>query len=332
MVRSGGITLVAAFLNPELGFLYQSIIRWDTGGTQVSRVLPEQLDPGLLPEADQSLSLTTDTLAVRFKDLDLPRKAIAIQRELIGLHFDFPSYREDAPTKQLGKILVSVQETIDALGQGFGGNATMRGVIPPEILARTETRLIQAAGGSFALEISAAQALDLFGGSLITDALGELVSLLEIGNDVERLREKLIAVKPRAASKYRVFLASLIGAETPLRLEWASPDPTRNKSLEFSLATAAGALHTAEQVTSEVGERRTGVGYFVGVELPRHSFTAILSDDENVYRGRIDEAAMPAAEHITLNLNYRITIRETIEVTSSGEEKLKYSLEAIADL
>jgi hypothetical protein len=331
MIRSGGLGLSRAFLEPELGFVYQCTLHIDTGLTDLEVLLPDRLNYDLLPDKDEFLHIPTDTLTDRFDD-GFARKAVAYKRELIGLHFHFPGYREEAPTKQLGKIMVSIQETLDALGQGIGGNATMRGVIAPDILAQTETRLIQAAGGSFALEISAAQAVDLFGSSLITEALSEFVDLLEIGNEVEKLREKLFAIKPRAASKYKVFLASLLNADSPLHLEWASPEPARNRSVDLSLVTAAGALQTAEQVTSEIGETRTGIGLFVGVELPRRAFTAVLDGDENIYRGRIADTAMPEAEHVTLNLRYRITIRETIEVTTSGEEKPKYQLEAISAL
>jgi len=331
-VRSGGIGLDRVFVEPELGFLYQCVIQIADGASEVEPILPESLAAELLPDPDEYLRLQTETLPDRFEKLDLPRKAVAVRRELIGMHFTFPGYREEAPTKQLGRILVSVQETLDALGQGVGGGATLRGAIAPDILAQTETRLVQAAGGSFAIEISAAREVNLFGDSLITDALAELVELLEIGNEVERLRDKLFAIKPRAASKYKLFLTSLLAADTPLRFDWSSPDPNRNKSVEFSLITAAGALQTAEQVTSEVGERKTGIGYFVGVELPRRTFTLVLRDDDNVYRGKIDEEAMPAAEHVTLNMSYRITIRETIEVTTSGEEKPRYWLETINTL
>jgi hypothetical protein len=205
----------------------------------------------------------------------------------------------------------------------------MRGVIAPEILANTETRLVHAAGGSFAVEISAAKAVNLFGASLIGDVVAEVVEILNIGNDVERLREKLFAIKPRAASKYRIFLISLLSAESPLTLDWASPDSTRNQSISFDLDTAAGALKTVEQVTSELGETRTAVGHFVGVELPRRTFTAVLVGSDDSFKGRISDAAMPMADHITLNQSYRITIRETLEVSASGEERSKYELEKI---
>jgi hypothetical protein len=330
MIRSGGISLLTAITDPELGYLFRCVVHFADEITDIEVILPAQVERDLLPDSDEFIKLPTETLPERLTELDLPRKAISVRREIVSLHFNFPGTREEAPTKQLGKSLVSFQEVLDALGQNLSGNPTMRGAIAPEILANTETRLIQAAGGSFAIEISAAREVNLFDESLITDTLAEFVELLGIGNDVERLRDKLIAIKPRAASKYRVFLTSILASQSPLTLEWASPDPNRNRTVNLDLPTAAGALMTAEQVTSEIGETRTGIGYFVGVELPRKSFTAVLLGDEDPYRGKIADTAMPEAIHITLNQNYQITIRETLEVSASGEEKPKYELEKIA--
>ena len=66
---------------------------------------------------------------------------------------------------------------------------------------------------------------------------------------------------------------------------------------------------------------------FVGVELPRKAFTVVMGD--RTYRGRILPSALPQAEHVTINAPYSLKIRETIKVTSSGEERLSYELEEI---
>ena len=332
MIRSGGLNLLTALTRPELGYLYRYLVKYRDGSVDIDTIIPEQLEKELLPDPDEFVELPTATLPTRFAGLELERKAVATQREIVGLHFTFPGTREEAPTKLIGKLLVSFQDTLDAVGQVIDGSPTMRGIIAPEILARTETKLIQAAGGSFAVEISASRTDNLFGSSLITDAVAEVVAILNIGNNVERLREKLIALKPRAASKYKVFLASLIAAETPLQLDWASPDAARNDTVTLDLATATDALRTAEQVTSELGETKTGVGLFVGVELPRRTFTAYFEGEEETYRGRISDAAMAAAHTVTLNQSYRISLRETLEVNALGEEKYKYELEAINPL
>lgn len=205
----------------------------------------------------------------------------------------------------------------------------MRGAISPDILSATEARVIQAGGGSFALEISAAQSVDLFGRSLIGDAIDKLVSLIALGNEVENLRAALLEIKPRAVSKYKDLLVSLVEYEGALRLERASPQTERNRIVSLDVATAAGALQTVEQITSEVGETIQGVGVFVGVEIPRKAFTVILGD--RTFRGKILAAALPKAAHVTINALYFLKIRETIEVSSSGEERLKYELEEISD-
>lgn len=329
MVRSGGINLLTAFSNPELGYLYKCNVHFDKDATDVETLLPSQLPAELLPDADETLSLPTETLPVRFATVELSQKAAATRREVVGIHFDFPGTREEAPTKNFGKLLLAFQDTLDALGQYREGNPTLRGIIAPEILARTETRLVSAAGASFAIEINAAQPVDLFGNSLITDVIGEFVEILGIGNDVDRLRDKLFTIKARATSKYRFFLAALLEADSPVKFEWSSPNRQGIQSVALDLPTAAGALKTTEEVTRELGETRSAVGYFLGVELPSRSFIAVFRGDENVYRGRLSDAAIAVAEHLTLNLDYQITMQETYEITAAGEEKARFEVAKI---
>lgn len=330
MVRSGGVTLAEALKIPELGFIYQCSLRFADGSTSTTLLLPDQVDPHLLPDPGEKIELATETLPVRLRDLQLEQKAIAFQREIVGFHIEFgKSYREEAPARGLGKILISAQETLDSLGQAIQGAATLRGAISPEILAATEARVIQAAGGSFALELSAAQSANLFGYSLIGDAIDKLLNLIATGNNVEELRTLLTQIKPRAVSKYRDLLSALVEYEGGVRVERLSPVTAKNRMVSLDLITAAGALKTVEQITSELGETISGLGVFVGVEIPRKTFTAIIG--ERTYRGRIAQVALSKAEHVTINAVYSLKIRETIEVTSSGEERLKYDLEEIMD-
>lgn len=330
ITRSGGLTLARSIASPESGFLFRCTILFLDGSTTTEKLLSENIDAALLPDPEERLALKTQTLQGRLSELELPRKAVSIQREILGLHLDFGRLtREEAPLRGLGRILISTQEILDSLGQGEYGAATMRGAIAPEILAATESRVIQAAGGSFALEISAAQSANLFGDSLIEKAINKFVNLISLGNDVEPLRAMLLEIKPRAVSKYKDLLAALVENDGAMRLEWASPVAARNRTARLDVATAAGALQTVEQVTSELGTTIADFGVFVGVEIPRKAFAAIIQG--RTFRGRILAAALPKAEHITINALYFLKIRETIEVTSSGEERLKYELEEIAD-
>lgn len=330
-IRSGAVTLAFAFSRPEAGFFYRCHIAFETGATTTEVLLAEQIDQNLLPDAKERLNLPTNTLSRRLDAADLARKAVAFQREVVGLHLHFPdSFREEAPVKGLGKLLLSMQEMIDALGQGIASEPTLRGAISPEILAATEARLIQAAGGSFGLEISAVRQADLFGNSLAGEAISKMVRLIELGNDIEALREMLLQIKPRAVGKYRDFLTTLVEYETAFAIQQASPQPERNRTVAMDVGTAAGALLTVERITSEVGEMIEGIGVFVGVELLRKAFTVQLG--ERTFRGKILDRALDIAAHVTLNVAYYLSLRETIEVTSSGEERLKYELESILTL
>lgn len=331
-VRSGIISLRDAISRPELGYVLQCRIAFANGATDAVRLAPSELAPDLLPDPDEVIKLQTETLPVRMDSSELSRRAVANQREVLALHFQFPGSREEGPTRLIGKLLVSTQDLLDALGQKILGMATLRGVISSDILLQTETRLARVSGASFAVEILAARQVDLFANSLISDAIREFLEIVDIGNDVERLRDRLLEIKPRATSKYGVFLNLLLASESPVRLEWASPERQRNRSVSLDLATAAAALKTVEQTTKEAGETRTVVGRFIGVELPRRFFILEIGEDDDLVRGRISDSAMGAAEHLTLNHPYRVTIRETIEITASGEEKVRFEIEDIATI
>ncbi len=332
-VRSGALTLAIAFAKPELGYLFKCSVLFSDARSEVVPLLGEQLDAELLPDANERLDLATETLPTRFAELDLPQRAAATLRDVIGLHLDFQgAKREEAPTGGLGKILVGLQESLEALGQKIEGKATLRGVIEPQILEATNTQIVQAAGGSFALEISANAAVNLFNKSLITEAIDNFVQIIEAGDVAEELRLLLIDAAPRAASKYKKFLTALISSQASLRLERASPDTSKNKHVSLSLIAAAGALKVAEMVTQEIGETRVLQGYFLGIEIPRKTFLAISSFDESEYRGKILLSALSAAANITMNRAYTLTIRETIEMTILGEERLRYELESISKI
>lgn len=331
ILRSGGLPLARAFLEPESGVVLACKYVFESNTVEVEYLPSGKLDRSLLPQPQEVLDLPTETMPIRLSELALSQKAFASKREHLGLHLNFRDFkREEAPTKDLGKLLFSMQEIIESLAQGIDGTATSRGMIAPSVSRAAETRVVYAGGGSFALEISAAEAVNLFGESLIGSAIASFVELIETGNDVKKLRTKLIAIESRATSKYRIFLSSLVSAETGIRIDWASPEPSKNKTVTLSLSSAASALQTVQTVTSEMGELRIASGCFVGLQLLGSStFTAVFANDEHVYRGRILDSARAEADHATMNKFYKLSIRERLDISVAGEEKVRYELEKI---
>lgn len=328
MIRSGGIPLPLAFREPESGVVFRFLL---TAGqeAQVEPLLAEQISVALLPDGDDFISLPTETISPRMKDLALAQKAISTRREILEVHLDFESwYREEAPVKGLGKLLTSTQELIDSLGQQLAGVATMRGAISPDILFATEARVVGARGGSFGLEISASQISGLYGESLIGRSMRRLVDLLKLGDDAATLREALIDIKPRAVSKFREFLTVVVDNKITFATTFASPDSAHNASVTLPLTRAAAALLIAEQVNKEGTRPILGLGVFDAVDIPRKSFAVVLG--QQTYRGRILNEALPDAKNVTIGSPYHFRLLESLEVSSSGEEKLKYELEVIS--
>lgn len=332
-LRSGALSIRTAFLEPEQGVLFRYSVQRASDSAKVEPILVEQVDEGVIPGPDQFLRLATETMPIRFADLDLRSRAQGFRRDVLGLHLDFNNAtREEAPTGGLGKILVGIQETVDAFGQVLSGEVTLSGAISPAILAETQTQVVYAGGGSFALEIVASNGVDLFSNALITDAINKVTDLITAGSTYESLRELLIEARPRAASKYRKLLSALVSSQASLRLDWASPDVSRDREVTLPFEVARRALRTAEQLTRELGETREFEGYFDGIEIPRRFFLAIAEPSNAEYRGRILDSAMEEAEHVTIKDRYLIRIKETIEITITGDERPRYELESIDKL
>jgi hypothetical protein len=329
MVRSGGIPIALAFRQPESGTVLSFIDR--ASDVSIESLFVDQIDTSLLPDEDDFLSLQTETLPVRMKDLRLAQKAVDTRRETFEFHLDSRRWhREEAPMKGLGKILTSTQELLDALGQRIAGVATMRGSISPDILSATETAVVQLGGGSFGLEVASTGFANLLGHSLVGQAFTRLNQLLQIGGDAIPLREALLDIKPRAVSKFREFLTAIVENSIDIKTVYASPDPSYNSSSELSYANAAAALLIAEQVSKEATRPIIAQGSFDAIDIPRKSFAAVTG--QQTYRGRILESALDEARILTLGAVYHFRILESLEVASSGEEKLKYELDIISNL
>jgi hypothetical protein len=129
-------------------------------------------------------------------------------------------------------------------------------------------------------------------------------------------------------SKFREFLTVVVDNKIIFTTTFASPDSANNASVTLPLTRAAAALLIAEQVNKEGTRPILGLGVFDAVDIPRKSFAVVLG--QQTYRGRILDEALPDAKNVTIGSPYHFRLLESLEVSSSGEEKLKYELEMIS--
>lgn len=326
-VRSGGIDLKDAFMTAEDGFIFKVITPFGDIPSNIITIPCETVNEDWLPMAGEFLNCSSETL-----DLLHTQKAsltaMQLRREVLHLTLEFPSIqRMEAPIADLGVILQSLQHLLNAIGQVKAGRPTILGKIPKQVITQTELAVIGTFAGSFGVEIVASTQADLFGDSLIGNAIEELLKLVNIGSNAEELRNCLLKLKSRSASRYRDFLQSLVDARTELNLDWGSPKQNRGDSAELSLFTAKAIIEIINQIQAETPEEYEVTGELIGANKRTKTYEIRDIDTNTKYSGRILDEAMSDVETATLGQIYIAVIREVLErLPITGEEKVKYEL------
>ncbi len=327
-VITGGMELKDAFLRAEDGFIFEVIITNHENGTDVVKILCKDLDEDKLPTPGEFLNCQSQFITSLVEKKDAKRSAIQLRRAVLNLAFGFSGMDiMRAPAVDLGNLLQSTQYLIDALGQFKAGQPTVKGSIPGGILKQTKLAVAGTFASSFGVEMVAFDQPDLWGNSLVEEAIEAFLNLIEIGKDSERLREFLLDAQPRAASRYRIFLEKLIHAKARIRAEWGSVDQNKGDSAELLLADAKIVLVIVSQVEAEKPRQYEVEGELVGVNKRTKSFEIWeTKGHRKKYTGRILDSALSVAETATLSKIYTATVTEVTEVSLTGEEKTKYQL------
>lgn len=327
-VITGGMELKSAFLEAEDGFVLEVVIASDNDSTDVVKIPCDNLDEDKLPSPGEFLNCQSQIITSIVEKKDAKRSAIQFRRAVLNLAFGFPGIDiMQAPAVDLGSLLQSTQYLIDALGQFKAGHPTVKGNIPDRITQKTKLAVAGTFAGSFGVEMVAFEQPDLWGNSLVEEAIESFLQLIKIGKDSERLREFLLDAQPRAASRYRIFLEKLIHAKARVRAEWGSFSQDKGDSAELLLADAKIILEIVSQVEAEKPKQYEVEGELVGVNKRTKSFEIWeVKGERKKYSGRILDSALSTAETATLSKIYIATITEVTEVPLTGEEKTKYQL------
>ncbi|MDX2241973.1 MAG: DUF6575 domain-containing protein [Leptolyngbyaceae cyanobacterium bins.302] len=327
-IITGGMELKSAFLEAEDGFVFEVIIAHDEGSTDILRISCDNLDEDKLPAPGEFLSCQSQIVTSLVEKKNAKHSAIQLRRAVLNLAFSFPGMNVmQASAVDLGNLLQSTQYLIDALGQFRAGQPTVKGSIPNRIIQQTKLAVAGTFVSSFGIEMVAFEQPDLWGNSLVEEAIEAFLQLIKIGKDSERLREFLLDAQPRAASRYRIFLEKIILAKAKVRAEWGSFNQDKGDSAELLLADAKIVLGIVSQVEAEKPKQYEVEGELVGVNKRTKSFEIWeVKGEKKKYSGRILDSALSIAETATLSEIYTATIKEVTEVSLTGEEKTKYQL------
>lgn len=271
-----------------------------------------------------------------FNDLDsAARIAQEEGREILNLHlyFNREHTRTEAPAKKLGKLLASLQDTLDALGQFEGGRATPIGKISQEITDRTNVNVTSIFKGSFGIRLAASpppQQLELLEAPLAEIVMNDFLDLLNSSKNELELQEIMVGFQRRAASCYRRFLLALTDTEANLRVEWGSKNPEKGSVAELSYLDAWRAIDICNKVETNEPEEFTIVGELTAVNCASQTFRIQDLNDQKKYFGKIDDQVFNSGIDPVLTRpykTYRATIQQTLEEKpATGESVFKYKL------
>jgi hypothetical protein len=323
---SKSIPLRYAFTNPEDGYLFFVSSEF-SGNAEVKYILPEQIKSEDLPDSDVYLE-SEKKLPVGLGVVDAQEAAIGTRRETCNLHFyPLDTRLPELDAMDLGTILVSFQELANALGQYCKGEVTLKGAISADIIEATKFRATQIFEGSFGIQLKSKLIADLFDSSLASDVLLELVNLLDSRDNEDNISNKLHSLKGRVASKYRRFLKEVTKIDSPLKIQWGSPNSERGKVLSISRQELKNAYALVSKIDIDMSESVVFRAELLGLDVETKRYRVKHIGDDEHYIGKISEESLQQVAHSEINGIYEVTLKKVIETnSSSGAELTKWVL------
>ncbi len=331
MLRSGGLPLRAAFLNPE-GPLWLVVIGHDAARADRAELLaPADVREDWLPGEGFFLSLATQTLppstSAELIELDARRQA----RGRLRLEVSLPGYtRSEAPTRKVGELLVLTQNVYDNVGLAkLTADPPQRGRIPGEIAEETATDVIGLSAASFVIELAANKGDDLFGESVFSRITVTLLELLNLRRDRDSLVAGLQELRPRGAKSFRNFVTGLASTGGDVTVSAASA-----QFAYIQRDLPADRLQTLVQllnviVPDDVAEIRGRMRLY-RADTDRRMFGLRDELEEARYEGDVSDRAAMQVEHATLNELYDVVISVYSSFDEAvGERKPRYVLEQL---
>lgn len=328
-IRSGGLELRLAFTEAEDSLVFEVRVPYISSKQATVTPLPvERVSSDVLPLPGEYLQLPTATLPAF--EPSVQDRALQSQREFIKLSLNFAdNARTEAPLKSLGKILETMQDTINAIAAALTGNPKAVGPIAHEIAQRNELSVVGFASGSFIVEITSAEPTSLLREFEAGSAIEEFIGLMNAGSNTGELNERLRSLRSRVASKYLEFLDAIQDGIVETRVDWASPDKERGGSAAISFEIATIALEAIKHLEEVSIEEIETIGTLIGANIRTKRFEIVSGDRR--FEGDIAEQAMFAASQATLSRIYAVTIRQTITSKIIGDPTVRQQLIAISD-
>lgn len=324
-VIKGDVELRHIFAETEDAFVYQVEIPYeDEINVIVKNIECNQIPDDYLPELGQFIQS-------EFQNIEnIEVVSTQKRREILDFVLKFPDKDiQEAPVGDLGLILSSLQETIDAIGQIKSGKSESH-IIPFEIKQKTQVVMSGVFSGSFGIRLEGTvyeeDSLGL-GESFLGQCFKEFIQLINLGANSEELPAKLNILKKKTAFKYTEFLIALtrIGI-SKLHINWASPGQKVQVG-EIEQETISKVINVINNT-----KLRAETEICVKVKLTQINYNTRTTTLQEVgsrkkYKCSIADSAIKDVKSIEEDSVYVATIQEyAIVSTVLNKEKHEYEL------
>ncbi len=322
--KRGKVELREIFSSSEDAFIYKVVTPYEENlGVEVAIIFCEQIEDDYLPMSGQIIQADVDLQNSQIKQLSQIKN-----REIIDLILQFPQETVEVPIGELGFILSSLQETIDAIGQVKLGKSETH-IVPQEVTKKTKIVISGIFSGSFGMRLEGnTREEDTQGDSLLEECFCEFIHLINIGANADQLRAKLYTFKKKTAFKYSAFLNALSKTGiSKLHIDWASPKTGIKEPGEISLETVYSTLNIIRNTRLKT---EVEIEISVKVIMVNYKSKTINLQDINSnkrYRCIISDSAFGDVDTISKSSIYVATIQNYVILSPViDKEKHEYEL------
>lgn len=328
-MRSGGMSLRHGCRTPENGYLWIAQMPFTPDGTvTVEAVFPEQIDEMDMPSETAFLKYETQTLSeLESISLRAERTACEVLDLSIKTRDDL---RNEIKARTLGNALVETQELIESMLLSQQGFKSRKGRVPPNLKERAELKAVGVFPASFGIRLESKEQADMFGDSVLTSVLNNLVSLFEAGSDSENLTALLSEMGSRVAARYSAFLKVISNSKANITVKWATPK-SPDEVITLS-KTSEEADRIAEVLIATIDEYSETFKIWClleGINVHTRLFDLVNMESGERLRGQVAISLIDTAEDASTRVPayYTATIEQRQEITGvTGEIKEKYVL------
>lgn len=240
-----------------------------------------------------SLIARRDAIQAEIAELSAYRVKEQLRLSLSGQSFPQNSAHVDV----LAHVLFRAQRLFTSIVQAISVGPTARGPIPLGIERITQLRLAQTFPSSFGMILEAETNPNAFGNSTVAAGLASLFVLLESSEDRDQLVETAGSLGPRVMNHYRKLVGQLVKTGSELSVSWKDLEGQQHQWAGTSqrLQSLSMSLKTIRTEETEIRERK---GRIVGASLLRDSFEFLVTETDEVVRGRISNDARVSVQQL----------------------------------